>query len=257
MNSLDMTILQIFLLLVFMHLFFLFAVIKKRNDIADTAWGLGFIVLALTSLFYNLNTKTLLVSALVAIWGIRLVLNNYRKFKASDTEDKRYLKWRKNWGERQILWSWLKVFLLQTFFLILVAMPILIIARYSKGGWNPVNSLGVLVWLFGFVYEVIADRQLRLFFKNKKKDSKSKIMQEGLWKYSRHPNYFGEAVLWLGILLVAWGEQFFLLSFVGFFTIFLLLRFVSGVPMSEERYSTNKEFLEYKKKTPPMFPKFF
>lgn len=257
MKSLDMTILQIVLLLVFMHLFFLFAVIKKRNDIADTAWGLGFIVLALTSLFYNLNTKTLLVFALVAIWGIRLALNNYRKFKASDTEDRRYYKWRKNWGERQILWSWLKVFLLQTFFLILVAMPILVIARYSEGGWNLVNSLGVLVWLFGFVYEVIADRQLRFFVENKRKDSKSKIMQEGLWKYSRHPNYFGEAVLWLGILLVAWGEQPFFLSSVGFFTIFLLLRFVSGVPMSEERYSTNKEFLEYKKKTPPMFPKFF
>ena len=80
-------------------------------------------------------------------------------------------------------------------------------------------------------------------------------MTKGLWAYSRHPNYFGESVFWLGISMM--GAQVSVISFISFLTITFLLRYVSGVPMAEKRYENNKEYVDYKKKTPPMIPNIF
>ena len=251
------TICQFLALTLLLHLFFLFAIRKKRNDIADTFWGLGFVVLVIVALIHNLNLKVFVLFVLVSIWGIRLAANNYSKFKRSSEEDARYSKWRKNWGGSWRLWSWLKVFLLQGFFLILVAMPIFVIARYSSGEWNIVNTFGIFIWIFGFMFEIIGDKQLREFVKNRNREQGPQIMKTGLWKYSRHPNYFGEAVLWWGIWFLSFGLEYFYFAIIGPLTILILLRFVSGVPMAEERYVENLEFGEYKKKTPAMLPNFF
>lgn len=253
MIDFDVTITQIIVLIVFVHLFFVFAVVKKRNDIADVAWGLGFVLIALVGLIFNQDIKNILVFVLVAIWGLRLASHIYARYISHNEEDARYQKWRIGWGGKWVLFSYLKVFVLQGFFLILVALPLLIISRYSSGGWSLVNSIGVFVWLAGFCFEVIGDRQLREFVKKKKA---GEIMTQGLWKYSRHPNYFGEALLWWGIWLVSLGASYSFLAIIGPLTITWLLRFVSGVPLAEARYKDNQAFIDYKKKTPAMVPNF-
>jgi steroid 5-alpha reductase family enzyme len=250
----DVTTIQILALLVFVHLFFIYAISKKRNDIADVAWGLGFVLLALIGVIYNYNTKTFIIFLLVSVWGIRLFSYILKKFRREKAENARYRKWRAGWGSRWILFSYLKVFLLQGFSLILVAMPILILSRFSMGDWSLVNTFGVILWLFGFVFEIIGDKQLFNFVKTKKP---GEIMTRGLWKYTRHPNYFGEAVLWWGIWLISIGSPYYYIGLIGPVTITFLLRFVSGVPMAEERYQDNQAFQEYKQKTPAMIPNFF
>lgn len=161
---------------------------------------------------------------------------------------------REGWKGSQVLNSWIRIFILQGVLLFLVSASILVISNNSLGGWNYINTLGVIVWLIGISFEVIGDNQLKEFVKTKEKGG---IMKKGLWKYTRHPNYFGEATLWWGIWLIAYGVDYFWLGIIGPITITILLRFVSGVPMAEARYSDNQEFIEYKKKTPPMFPNFF
>jgi steroid 5-alpha reductase family enzyme len=254
MITFDVTTIQIFALVLFVHLFFVYALAKKRNDIADVAWGLGFILLALVGLFFNQNPKTIIVFVLVTVWGLRLASYIFARFKSHNEEDSRYKKWRIDWGNKWILFSYLKVFLLQGFFLILIALPIIIISRYSLGEWSLVNYIGVFLWLFGFIFEIIGDNQLRDFVKTKKP---GEIMTKGLWKYTRHPNYFGEAVLWWGIWLISIGTDFWLLGVIGPLTIGFLLRFVSGVPLAEARYQDNQAFILYKKKTPALIPNFF
>jgi len=253
-NFMSIIFIQIISLFIFINLFYLFAIIKKRNDIADVAWGLGFILLSGITLIYNYNLESILVFALVSFWGIRLSSHILKKFLKKDEEDSRYKKWRSEWGAYWPLFSWLKVFMLQGVLLFVVAAPIITLAQEKDVSVNFWTYLGVAVWVFGITYEIIGDRQLKKFISNKK-DKNNKIMKSGLWKYSRHPNYFGEAVLWWGIWLIAFGEYFWI-SIVGPLTIFFLLRFVSGVPMAEEGYRKDEEFQEYKKKTPAMFPNF-
>lgn len=254
MTFFDVTTIQIISLVLFVHLFFAYAISKKRNDIADVAWGLGFILLASIGLAFNHNLKMLIVFLLVAVWGLRLFSYIFKKFINKKKEDPRYANWRSGWKEKWIILSYLKVFILQGFFLFLVAMPIIIVSRYSMGEWSQINTLGVVAWVFGFIFEVIGDKQLFDFIKNKKS---GEIMTKGLWKYSRHPNYFGEAVLWWGIWLISFGSPFYYFGIIGPITITFLLRFVSGVPKAEERYQDNQAFQKYKKKTPPMIPNFF
>ena len=115
--------------------------------------------------------------------------------------------------------------------------------------------MGILIWLFGICFEAIGDTQLKTFLS--KEENKGHIMKSGLWRFTRHPNYFGEATLWWGIWLITYGTDYFWFGLIGPLTITILLRFVSGVPLAEKRYTDNQEFIEYAKKTPVLIPNFF
>ncbi len=238
-----------------MNVWFVYAIIKKRNDVADVAWGLGFVLLTFIGIFLNPTNRMLIITILVSIWGLRLALHIGSRFFKKNEEDRRYKKMRENWKGSYVLNSWYRIFMLQGALLLLVGINILIVSNFNTGGLNYINIIGIIVWFFGFFIESIADKQLKSFVSEDK--NKGKIMKEGLWKYSRHPNYFGEAVLWIGIWLVAFGLEYFWLGIIGPITIIILLRFVSGVPLAEERYKENSDFLEYAKKTPAMIPNFF
>jgi steroid 5-alpha reductase family enzyme len=240
----------------FIHLWFTYAVLKRRNDIADVAWGLGFVLLATIGMLYRFNAKTLLVFLLVTFWGLRLSSHISKRFRREKQEDRRYRTWRESWGKNWLLLSWVKVCLAQGFFLILVAMPIIVLPQYSAETWSLLNVLGIALWVFGFAFESVADKQLKDFITNPRKPAGSSTMKTGLWKYTRHPNYFGEAVIWWGVWLITFGSLYWL-TLIGPVTITLLLRFVSGVPLAEAGFKGNAEFEEYKKKTPAMFPNFF
>lgn len=237
---------------VFMNFWFLVAVKKRRNDIADVVWGLGFVVLAVISLFFNPSLRNGLIFTFVLVWGARLSFHIGRRFLKKSREDHRYLKWRNEWGEKWVIKSWLKVFMLQGFFMLVVAAPILVSGSFDRGAWNVVNLMGALLWIFGFAFEAVSDKQLSDFIKYKKNGER--IMKSGLWKYSRHPNYFGEVCLWWGIWLISWGVPYFYIAVIGPLAITFLILKVSGIPMLEKKYAGNKEFEEYKKRTNAFVP---
>jgi steroid 5-alpha reductase family enzyme len=239
---------------VYMTLWFLTAVIIKRNDIADIAWGIGFIVASLASFVVNDNKSvvSLIVILLVIIWGLRLSYHIGRR-NIKKPEDYRYKAWRDSWGKWFYLRSYLQVFILQGIFLLIISSPILVINTYQYGERNLSLYLGIITWVFGFIFESRADKQLRQFISNPK--NKGKIMDRGLWKYSRHPNYFGEVTQWWGIGIIALGSvSFGWIGLIGPAMITFLILKVSGVPMLEKKYNDNKGYQEYKKRTSVFIP---
>lgn len=241
------------ILFTYMSSWFVVSLFKKRNDVADVAWGLGFVILAWLSFFFSENsgTRGLLVNILVSIWGIRLAWHIHSRNK-NKTEDYRYMAWRKEWGSLFYFRSYFQVYLLQGFLLFITATPIMVVNK-NKGlslGW--LDFVGLLVWIIGFYFEARGDFELNQFIKNPA--NKGKIMQTGLWAYTRHPNYFGEVTLWWGIYIISLGSAPFFYSIVGPLTITTLILFVSGIPLLEKKYVGNPDFEEYKKRTSIFIP---
>ncbi len=221
----------------YMTAWYFAALLKKRNDIADVAWGLGFILVAFSSFILSPSFKLLISLSLISIWGIRLAAHIYKRNK-NKKEDKRYEQFKSS--------PYLKVFVTQGFFMWLICWPVI----NSTGILQWFNLLGILIWLFGFYFESRADRELRAFISNK--DNKGKVMQSGLWSLSRHPNYFGEVTMWWGIWLLNMNGNWW--TVIGPLTITFLILKVSGVPMLEKRYEGNQDFEEYKKRVSVFIP---
>jgi len=248
-------------LFIFFNIFYLIAQIKKNNGIADIAWGLGFVVVAITTLIYqgDYSIHQLVITLLVALWGLRLFfyigLRNWSK-----PEDFRYVNMRKKWGKHVHLKAYFIVFMLQMSFLYLISLPIQFANFLGMDNtfftWNFIG-LGVLVWIYGFYYEAKGDHELKVFKSNP--ENKGKILKTGLWSKTRHPNYFGEAVMWWGIWYISLASTGYmpLLGIVSPIFITYLLRYVSGVPLLENKYKDNKEFQAYAKDVPIFVPKLF
>lgn len=259
-NILSFVITSIF---IYMTLWFLISLILNRNDIADIAWGLGFIfVIGGIAFKYNINTiNFLVIFLLTTVWGLRLAIHIFLRNK-NRKEDKRYLAWRESWGKWFYLRSYLQVFLLQGFFMLLISMSAMVASGFylNKATFiqitdlNIINIVGILIWLTGFIFESFGDYQLASFLRNP--INKGKIMRSGLWKFTRHPNYFGEVTQWWGIFLIVVTSPYGLLAIISPLTISWLILKVSGIPMTEKPYENNKEFIDYKKVTNAFFPWF-
>ena len=241
------------ILLVYMSLWFVVSLIRKRNDVADVAWGLGFVLMTGASFFLSGDSgiRGMLVGVLVSIWGLRLAWHIHRRNKGK-AEDYRYLAWRKEWGKWFYIRSYFQVYLLQGLFLFLIVSPVLLINKNAGPSLVLLDFLGVAVWLVGFYFEALGDAQLARFIKNP--ENKGKLMQSGLWAYTRHPNYFGEVVQWWGLWLIALSVPGAWLGVVGPITITFLILKVSGVPMLEKKMEGNPDFAEYKRKTSIFIP---
>lgn len=238
-------------LLLYMSFWFVVSLIKKRNDVADIAWGLGFVLMAWLSFFiFGFSVKGLLVNTLVSVWGFRLAIHIYHRNKGKP-EDPRYLKWREEW-KNFYLRSYFQVFILQGIFLFLISQPVIFINRGLSGSIDAMTVMGLLVWIIGFYFESTGDRQLKEFISNP--SNKGKLMEEGLWRYSRHPNYFGEVMQWWGIYLISLSIQGAFFTIVGPLTITILILFVSGIPLLEKKYEGRADFEDYKKRTSVFFP---
>jgi len=240
---------------IYMTLVFFLALLKKNNSIVDIAWGLGFILVG-TGMFVlhgQGRSRQYMALALIWIWGGRLALHIFRRNHGRE-EDFRYAAWRRQWGRYFVIRSFGQIFMLQGFLLLLVIAPVLLIVGQEQPPLNPLDLLGVLVWLAGFSFETVGDRQLAAFIKNPA--SRGKLMTGGLWRYTRHPNYFGEAALWWGMAILALSAPQGWLGLIGPTVITLLLLFVSGVPLLEKKYRGRPDWEEYKKRTPVFFPWF-
>lgn len=237
-------------------IWFVISLIVKRNDVADIAWGLGYaLVCGYLANTQPLTTVPLVVYLLVCIWALRLSLHIFLRNRGK-TEDFRYRQWRQEWGSSFYWRSYLQVYLLQGLFLWVIALPIVVAGVSAAVELTLFSYLGVLFWSIGFFFQAVGDYQLARFVKTR--PDKEAVLQTGLWRYSRHPNYFGEILMWWGIFVITLPLPHALWGALGPVTITLLLTFVSGVPMLEKRYLGNPAYAAYQKRTSvliPWFPK--
>jgi len=246
------------LLFLYMSIWFLISLQKKRNDITDVAWGLGFTLMAWTSFLISdgvAGLRGLFVCVLVSIWGLRLAWHIYNRNK-NKTEDYRYLTWRKDWGKWFYLRSYFQVYLLQGMFLFLIIFPVLLINKSNESTFGILDFIGLIIWIFGFYFEVVGDAQLAKFIKNP--ENKGKLLTSGLWSYTRHPNYFGEVTQWWGLWFIALPVAGGWIGIIGPLTITFLILKVSGIPLLEKKMEENPDFAKYKKRVSvflPMLPR--
>jgi len=187
--------------LVLVSLLWAISIPLEDASIIDMFWGLLFVAIAwvLLAISGEPSLKPYLVTLLVTLWGLRLAYHLIGR-NLGRGEDRRYQLWRQHGGANWWLTTYYRIFLFQGGIALVVATPI-IAAFYRPDSFSFLNAIGVLVWAAGFVFELLADIQLTRF----KSDPTSggRILDDGLWALSRHPNYFGDALQWWGLALVA------------------------------------------------------
>jgi len=240
-------------ILVVMLALWLLSLRLRDSSIVDIAWGPLFVLIALIGWTAGAGWggRRTLVLALVALWGLRLGWHIHRRNRGRG-EDPRYARWRRENGDR---WWWVslfKVFLLQGAVAWIISLPIQLAMTVAGPDRFVVwDALGELVWAAGFLYEAIADSQLQMFRADPKK---SGVLDTGLWRNSRHPNYFGEAVLWWGLWLITVPLTGGWATVVSPIVMTLLLRYVSGVPLAEELMRGRDGWDDYVRRTPIFVP---
>lgn len=236
---------------------FLVARAIRRYDLVDAVWGWLFIIAAVAS--YAMQSGDVMtfdvqtvVTLLVIIWGVRLSTHILRRISSTNEEDPRYVELRKKWRGNVTLNIFLRVYVLQAVLALVIALPVLAINLRGNGTWSVLAVVGIAVWAAGFICESIADKQLASFIS--KSANKGKIMQTGLWRYSRHPNYFGELTQWWGIFVIALTVPGGWITFFGPLLLTYLIIFVSGVALSEKRFEGRAGWAAYQQRTSVLLP---
>lgn len=242
---------------VFMSLIFVVGRRLHRYDVVDVAWGLVFIVIAVAALVFNQTyySASVLVLGLITIWGLRLSYHIAQRIRATTVEDKRYVAMRAKWqsGNKDLV-IYLRIYLTQALLATFVSLPVLVIAVAPIAIPSPLIIIGLLLWLAGFSIEALADQQLRRFIRNPA--HKGQLMTAGLWRYSRHPNYFGELTQWWAIGLIGLAVPLGWLGLLGPLLISYLIIFVSGVPPMEKAFAGRAGWDEYRRRTSVLIPWF-
>ena len=222
-------------------------------SIADIAWGLLFVTIAWVGFAVGEGGPAMLLAAvLTSVWGLRLAVY-IRRRNHGHGEDRRYGAMRARRPDRFWLWSLFGVFLLQGLLALIVSLPLQALAG-AEGAIAPLALAGAVVMLIGLGFEALGDAQMKAF----KSDpaSRGEVMDRGLWRYTRHPNYFGDSVVWWGLWLLAVGGGAGLWTVVGpALMTFLLLR-VSGVAMLESDIAERRPgYAEYTRRTSAFIPR--
>ena len=224
--------------------------IAGRHSVIDTAWGLLFGAAAGTAFVASAghgdSTRRALLLAMTLIWGLRLAVRIGRR-NHGRPEDPRY---QRMLAGRSALYALALVYGLQGLLVFVIAMP-LVVGSFSSGRLTPLGWLGVLVWLIGLYFEAVGDWQLDRYQAQPKR---AQVLDYGLWRYTRHPNYFGDACIWVGIFLLA-AERW-----PGVLTVFspvimvYLLAFGSGKVVLERSMAERPGYREYMRRTSGFVP---
>ena len=243
------------IIFVYFTALFILGTILKNNSIVDIGWGPGFVIVAWGLLLIRMpdSLPQFVITVLISLWGVRLYLHIKRRNQGKG-EDFRYVNFRKAWGKWVVPRAFFQIYMLQGALLYIISLPVILKPQSPPPTIHWMLYLGIAVFLIGFLFEVIGDWQLARF--KAMPHSKGKLMTTGLWNYTRHPNYFGESVVWWGVFLCALSGGVTVLAVISPITITLLLLFVSGVPMLEKAMQNRPGFAEYAAKTPKFFPWF-
>jgi len=257
----DVTFLTVFaigllIIIGLMFVLWLVSLALKNSSIVDIFWGSGFVIAGWAYYFLTPDgflPRKLLIAILVTIWGLRLSTHVFLRNKGKG-EDFRYQKWR---GENGSKWWWkslFQVFLLQGFLLWIISTPLLAAQFFAKvDHLTFLDFAGAVVWVIGFFFEAMGDLQLAQFKKNPA--NRGKVLNTGVWRYSRHPNYFGDAAQWWGYYLIALSAGGWWSIFSPILMTFLLVR-VSGVALLEKTMSVKPGYKEYIESTSAFIPWF-
>ena len=245
------------IILVLVTLLWIWSVIIKDVSIIDLFWGFGFVVVNAFYVFMSgeLNARKILILTLVSFWGLRLVI--YLAWRnIGKGEDFRYKEFRRNYGPKRYWWfSFFQTFLLQGALIMIVSLPLLgINSSASTGDLKLLDYIGILVWLIGFTFEAGGDFQLARF----KRDfaNKGKVLNTGFWKYTRHPNYFGDSAVWLAYAIFSIAASSYWQIIGSIVMTFLIIK-ISGVALLEKTLNNTKpQYRKYIEKTSSFFPWF-
>ncbi|HUT81866.1 MAG TPA: DUF1295 domain-containing protein [Candidatus Bathyarchaeia archaeon] len=253
---------------------FFVAIIVKNNSIIDICWSLNFILATIISFIWTLaqnrviSIGQIVLTSLVLIWGLRLSYH-IAKRNIGKGEDKRYKERREAWGKNFYVKTFFLIFMLQALWATIIISPVAVSNAVDFSGltfnWIYADKslseiipliLGGLIWILGFYFEAIGDRQLKKFVRNP--ENKGKVIEVGLWKYTRHPNYFGEITMAWGLFIIAitfaLGDWYIWFTIIGPLMYTLLIRFVTGVPEVEKHLITKPGYEEYMKRTSVLIP---
>lgn len=235
-------------LLAWILFWYILSRLLQRMDVADVAWGLGVASLALISLGLSeaAASHQLILSGAAIVWGVRLAWHIHSRSRGRG-EDARYRAWREAWGRHVHVRSFFQVFVLQTVLMAVVSLPVLLLNLGSFHTEADPNSagfaVGTLLFLFGFLFESIADWQLSRFLADT--SNTGRVMRVGLWSRTRHPNYFGEVVLWWGMGIMSFSAGAPVVVMVSPLLVTFLIVKVSGIPMLEEKMSGDPKYADY------------
>ncbi len=230
-----------------------------RHDVSlvDRVWGLAFVVLAVTYavLGDGAGPRTVLVLVLVAVWGLRLSAYITRR-NWGEGEDQRYAAMRARAPESFPVASLVRVFWLQAGLAWFISLPLLAaLHRPTPETLGVLDVIGAVVWLVGFVFEAGGDLQLSRFLADPA--NRGKVMDRGLWRYTRHPNYFGDATVWWGLFLIALATGAWWAALGSALMTFFIVK-VSGVALTDRGMasggSTREGYDEYVRRTNAFIP---
>lgn len=232
------------------------ATVRRDVSIIDIFWGLGFVAVAWLAftLAPTTTSRSALLVVLTTVWGLRLALYLlWRNWGAG--EDPRYVAMRRAWGASFPWVSLLTVFGLQGVLLWFISLPLQVaMAEPGNVGWTIRDGLGVMAWAVGLGFETIGDLQLARFRADAR--NAGKVMDRGLWRYTRHPNYFGDALLWWGLFLIASATPLGGWTLLSPLLMNVLLLRVSGVSLLERQLKRTKPaYEEYVRRTSAFLPR--
>lgn len=234
--------------------FFIFAAAFKTDKLTDLSYSLSFAVLALTLVFVNraFSPRQILAASFVVAWALRLgayLLSRILKIKRDARFD----------DKRGDFLKFLGFWVLQAIVVWVVLLPVTVLLSLEETtGIGALSVAGAILWALGFAIEALSDAQ-KYSFRNKPENA-DRWIETGLWKYSRHPNYFGETLLWWGVFVFALPNLsgLLLLSIAGPVAITLLLLFVSGIPLleksAERKHGQDDAYRSYKRRTSIFIP---
>ena len=237
----------------------LLSLFLKNVTVVDSLWGMGFVIIAWTSFFLTdgFLGRKLLIAFLVTFWGLRLsIYLTWRNWGKG--EDPRYGSWREKSGKHFWIVSLFKVFLLQSLFLWVISFSI----QHGAASRTPemitwLDVCGLILWVVGFIFEALGDWQLAAFKSNPANEGK--VMDQGLWAYTRHPNYFGECLIWWGIFLIALATPNGWWTVLSPLIVTAVLLKMTGIPLTETvMLARRPNYHEYIQRTSafiPWFPK--
>lgn len=237
--------------LLYMTLWFGVGRWRKKLNTVDVAWGSGFALVAWLVVIQQPSIRSWLIAILVSLWALRLT-NHLARRVFSSGEDPRYKELSDKWRGNFWLRAYFSIFVLQGLLVVIISLPISLAASQSYPMLSWLSVVGVLIWLVGFVVESVGDRQLRQFVSQP--TNRGKVMDTGLWRYSRHPNYFGEMTQWWGIGVIGLQTSWGVVGLLGPLVLTVLLRFVSGVPMIENRRKADPAYRRYMARTSMLVP---
>lgn len=241
---------------------FVIATLIKNNSIVDIGWGMGFVIGAWATLLITETPSfvSYLIVGFITLWGLRLSARLFRR-NVGKPEDFRYAQWRKDWGKNVVITAFFRVFMIQGLINFVVGSAAYTLIKFNTGTFNSLQW-GILIFgfglaLLGLFFEVVGDEQLRVHIK---KGTRT-LLQSGLWSITRHPNYFGEILIWNGLYMA--GLSLLVDGSVSwiFYAVLILSPLVMSLvlikistPLLEKNMEKYSDWIEYSQRVPMIFP---